>query len=94
MSTASSGIPTEEWLNDPNEETEIDSDAERRGLARAAERRKEEERKTMMEDFASETDSDYTSYWRDWVGFTLFLCFHACIFPYFSRPSNSQYSRV
>lgn len=22
----------------------------------------------MMEDFASETDSDYTSYWRDWVG--------------------------
>jgi hypothetical protein len=25
-----------------------------------------------MEEFASETDSDYTSYWRDWVG-TLFL---------------------
>lgn len=22
----------------------------------------------MMDDFASETDSDYTSYWRDWVG--------------------------
>lgn len=22
----------------------------------------------MMEDFNSETDSDYTSYWRDWVG--------------------------
>lgn len=21
----------------------------------------------MMEDFNSETDSDYTSYWRDWV---------------------------
>lgn len=21
----------------------------------------------MMEDFQSETDSDYTSYWRDWV---------------------------
>lgn len=21
----------------------------------------------MMDDFASETDSDYTSYWRDWV---------------------------
>ena len=21
-----------------------------------------------MEDFNSETDSDYTSYWRDWVG--------------------------
>lgn len=23
-----------------------------------------------MEDFNSETDSDYTSYWRDWVGLT------------------------
>ncbi len=22
----------------------------------------------MMEEFASETDSEYTSYWRDWVG--------------------------
>jgi hypothetical protein len=22
-----------------------------------------------MEDFQSETDSDYTSYWRDWVSF-------------------------
>lgn len=22
----------------------------------------------MMEDFNSDTDSDYTSYWRDWVG--------------------------
>ena len=22
---------------------------------------------TMMDDFQSETDSDYTSYWRDWV---------------------------
>lgn len=21
-----------------------------------------------MDDFNSETDSDYTSYWRDWVG--------------------------
>jgi hypothetical protein len=21
----------------------------------------------MMDDFNSETDSDYTSYWRDWV---------------------------
>lgn len=21
-----------------------------------------------MEDYNSETDSDYTSYWRDWVG--------------------------
>lgn len=21
----------------------------------------------MMDDFASDTDSDYTSYWRDWV---------------------------
>ncbi len=24
--------------------------------------------KDNMEDFNSETDSDYTSYWRDWVG--------------------------
>jgi hypothetical protein len=27
----------------------------------------------MMEDFNSETDSDYTSYWRDWVSLNLFL---------------------
>lgn len=26
-----------------------------------------------MEDFNSETDSDYTSYWRDWVSFCLVL---------------------
>ena len=26
-----------------------------------------------MEDFNSETDSDYTSYWRDWVSEILFL---------------------
>jgi hypothetical protein len=24
-----------------------------------------------MDDFNSETDSDYTSYWRDWVGLAL-----------------------
>jgi hypothetical protein len=24
-----------------------------------------------MDDFNSETDSDYTSYWRDWVGTSL-----------------------
>lgn len=29
----------------------------------------------MMEDFNSETDSDYTSYWRDWVG----AQFHALV---------------
>jgi hypothetical protein len=30
----------------------------------------------IMEDFNSETDSDYTSYWRDWVSTTLFpLCY-------------------
>ena len=28
----------------------------------------------MMEDFNSETDSDYTSYWRDWVGQALSFC--------------------
>ena len=27
-----------------------------------------------MEDFASETDSDYTSYWRDWVGYAFHFC--------------------
>ena len=27
-----------------------------------------------MEDFNSETDSDYTSYWRDWVSWCWFLC--------------------
>jgi hypothetical protein len=26
-----------------------------------------------MEDFQSETDSDYTSYWRDWVSSRIFL---------------------
>lgn len=26
-----------------------------------------------MDDFNSETDSDYTSYWRDWVGFDVSL---------------------
>lgn len=26
-----------------------------------------------MDDFASDTDSDYTSYWRDWVGFAGFF---------------------
>jgi hypothetical protein len=28
-----------------------------------------------MDDFNSETDSDYTSYWRDWVGPS--LCIHS-----------------
>ena len=27
-----------------------------------------------MEDFNSETDSDYTSYWRDWVSATVCIC--------------------
>ena len=38
-----------------------------------------------MEDFNSETDSDYTSYWRDWVSSILFLfsvllvvCIYCC----------------
>jgi hypothetical protein len=30
-------------------------------------------REERMEDFNSETDSDYTSYWRDWVSLLLFL---------------------
>jgi hypothetical protein len=29
-----------------------------------------------MDDFNSETDSDYTSYWRDWV--SLFYTFTIC----------------
>ncbi len=29
----------------------------------------------MMDEFNSETDSDYTSYWRDWVGHHSFLPF-------------------
>ena len=29
-----------------------------------------------MEDFNSETDSDYTSYWRDWVGSLFLLVFY------------------
>lgn len=32
----------------------------------------------MMDDFASETDSDYTSYWRDWVGCACFI-FSNCV---------------
>jgi len=28
-----------------------------------------------MEDFQSETDSDYTSYWRDWVSINPLSCF-------------------
>lgn len=27
-----------------------------------------------MDDFNSETDSDYTSYWRDWVSFNISSC--------------------
>lgn len=30
-------------------------------------RRKQQSMPPIMEDFQSETDSDYTSYWRDWV---------------------------
>lgn len=36
---------------------------------------------TIMDDFASDTDSDYTSYWRDWVsaGFLLSALLLACL---------------
>ena len=27
-----------------------------------------------MDDYGSETDSDYTTYWRDWVGLTFLVC--------------------
>lgn len=33
-----------------------------------------------MEDFNSETDSDYTSYWRDWVGCVYSVLFLSCFF--------------
>lgn len=32
-----------------------------------------------MEDFNSETDSDYTSYWRDWVSATWFCSVQLCV---------------
>lgn len=38
-----------------------------------------------MDDFNSETDSDYTSYWRDWVclcpGVALILLMHCSLYP-------------
>ena len=34
-----------------------------------------------MDDFASETDSDYTSYWRDWVSERVSCSFvYLCVF--------------
>lgn len=36
-----------------------------------------------MEDFNSETDSDYTSYWRDWVCAFFFLVTASPIFFFF-----------
>lgn len=36
-----------------------------------------------MEDFNSETDSDYTSYWRDWVSATRFCSVQLCVFAFF-----------
>lgn len=33
-----------------------------------------------MEDFNSETDSDYTSYWRDWVSATRFCSVPLCVY--------------
>ena len=33
-----------------------------------------------MEDFNSETDSDYTSYWRDWVSSILFFSLFFTLF--------------
>lgn len=31
---------------------------------------------SAMDDFASDTDSDYTSYWRDWVSENVFFRRH------------------
>ena len=33
-----------------------------------------------MDDFGSETDSEYTSYWRDWVSRQVILLFSAITF--------------
>lgn len=43
-----------------------------------------------MDDFNSETDSDYTSYWRDWVSFYRFLYLCAPRPPH--RGKDVQYS--
>lgn len=31
-----------------------------------------------MNDFASETDSEYTNYWKDWVGHDLYVANVPC----------------
>jgi hypothetical protein len=48
-------------------------------LSRGYEQRLKEEWK--MDDFNSETDSDYTSYWRDWVSLLFTLSQHALACP-------------
>jgi hypothetical protein len=36
-----------------------------------------------MDDFASDTDSDYTSYWRDWVSpLHFFFRYTACLLEF------------
>ena len=63
-----------------------------------------------MDDFASETDSDYTSYWRDWVSpfqffqyviqivlsvfYSLSLGYHALRIANYPRPTVSVYKRA
>ena len=37
---------------------------------------------SAMDDFVSDTDSDYTSYWRDWVSYSTFWVFR--VFSLFS----------
>lgn len=40
-----------------------------------------------MDDYNSETDSDYTSYWRDWVGeISNQTLFSSLLFPTFNIP--------
>ena len=36
-----------------------------------------------MEEFNSETDSDYTSYWRDWVGWHRYSLFRGALSLYY-----------
>lgn len=43
---------------------------------------KPKHRKLRMEDFNSESDSDYTSYWRDWVSERLSLSFPSLLFTF------------
>ena len=46
----------------------------------------------MMEEFASETDSEYTSYWRDWVGTLTFISVNQPASPVHSPQRDAAFS--